>query len=55
MSKTYPSKDEHIRSVQGDLGDAGLPTDGKRKGPVRQLEHPVNKLVLLVPSDADKV
>ena len=55
VSKTYPSKDGHIRSVQVDLGDAALPADGKRKRPVRRLERPVNKLVLLVPSDVDEV
>ena len=55
VSKTYPSKDGYIRSVQVDLGDAALPADGKRKGPVRRLDRPVNKLVMLVPSDADKV
>ena len=55
VSKTYPSKDGYIRSVQVDLGDAALSADGKRKGPVRRLDCPVNKLVMLVPSDADKV
>ena len=53
MSKTYPSEDGYIRSVQVDLGDANIPADGKRKGPVRSLDRPVNKLVLLIPSDAD--
>lgn len=51
VSKAYPSKDGNVRSVQVVLGDAALPTDGKRKGPVRRLDRPVNKLVLLVPSD----
>ena len=55
VSKTYPSEDGFIRKVQVDLGDDALPADGKRKGPVRRLDHPVNKLVLLVPSDADEV
>ena len=55
VSKTYPSKDGYIRSVQVDLGAAALPADGKREGPVRRLDRPVNKLVMLVPSDADKV
>ena len=55
VSKKYPSKDGHICSVQVDLGDAALPADGKRKRPVRRLEHPVNKLVLVVPSEADEV
>ena len=53
VSKTYSSEDGYIRSVQVDLGDAALPADGKRKGPVRRLDRPVNKLVLLVPRDAD--
>ena len=53
VSKTYSSEDGYIHSVQVDLGDAALPADGKRKGPVRRLDHPVNKLVLLVPRDAD--
>jgi len=52
-SKTYSSKDGYIHSVQADLGDTALPADGKRKGPVRRLHRRVNKLVLLVPCDAD--
>ena len=55
VSKTYPSKDGYIRSVQVDLGAAALPADGKRKGPLRLLDRPVDKLVMLVPSDADEV
>ena len=55
VSKTYPSEDGFICKVQVDLGDDALPSDGKRKGPVRRLDRPVNKLVLLVPSDADEV
>jgi len=41
VSETYPSKDGHVRSVQVVLGDAALPADGKRKGPVRRLDRPV--------------
>ena len=55
VSKTYPSEDGYIRSVQVDLGDTTLHADGKREGPVKQLDRPVNKLVLLLPSDADAV
>lgn len=55
LSKTYPSKDGHVRLVQVVLGDAALPSDGKRKGPVRRLDRPANKLVLLVPSKVDEV
>lgn len=55
VSKTYPSEDGYIRSVQVDLGDATLHADGKREGPVKQLDCPVNKLVLLLPSDPDAV
>ena len=54
VSNTYPSKDGHVRSVQVALGDANLPSDGKRKEPFRRLDRPVNKLVLLVPSDAEE-
>lgn len=54
VSRTYPSEDGYIRSVQVDLGDADLPADGKRKEPVRRLDRPVNKLILLVESGADK-
>ena len=54
VSETYPSKDGYVRSVQVDLGYTDLLADGKRKGPVRRLYHLVNKLVLLVPSDADE-
>ena len=53
VSKTYPSQDGYVHSVQVDLGDAALLADGKRKGPVRQLDLPLNKLVLLIPSEAD--
>ena len=55
VSKTYPSEDGYIRSVQVDLGDATLHADSKREGHVKQLDHPVNKLVLLLPSDTDAV
>ena len=34
-TKAYPSKDGNVRSVQVVLGDATLPVDGKRKGPIR--------------------
>lgn len=51
----YPSENGYIRSVQVDLGDATLHADGKREGPVKQLDCPVNKLVLLLPSDPDAV
>lgn len=54
VSRTHPSEDGYIRSVQVDLGDADLPADGKRKEPVRRLDRPVNKLILLVESGADK-
>lgn len=36
------------------LGDRALPSDGKRKGPSRQLDRPAHKLVLLVSNDVDK-
>ena len=54
ISYTYRSKDGHIRSVQVVLGNATLPSDGKRKGSLRRLDRPVNKLVLLVPSHAEE-
>ena len=54
VSRTYPSEDGYIRSVQVDLGDADLPADGKRKESVRRLDRPVNKLILLVESGADR-
>ena len=54
ISYTYCSKDGHTRSVQVVLGNATLPSDGKRKGSLRRLDCPVNKLVLLVPSLAEE-
>ena len=48
------AEDGYVRSVQVDIGDATLLADGKRKGPVRRLDHPMNKLVLLIPCDADE-
>ena len=51
MSKTYPSWEGGVHSVQVVLGDHALPSDGKRKGPSRQLDRPAHKLVLLVLND----
>ena len=54
MSKTYLLKEGGVHSMQVVLGDRALPSDGKRKGPSRQLDRPAHKLVLLVSNDVDK-
>ena len=43
----YPSKDQ-IRKVQVALADSCLDKNRKRSGPLRYLERPVQKLVLLM-------
>ena len=39
-----------IRTVQVVLGDPSLSADGRRTRPVRYLERPIQKLILLLPS-----
>lgn len=43
MSKTYPSKDGYIRSVQFDVGDVVFLPDGKKTNPVSRFDRLVNK------------
>ncbi|KAK3736769.1 hypothetical protein QZH41_020665, partial [Actinostola sp. cb2023] len=49
VSATYPSLDGLVRKVQVALADSCcLDKDGKRSAPLRYLERPVKKLVLLM-------
>ena len=50
VSAVYPSADGQVRKVQVALADSCLDNKGKRTGPVRYLERPVQKIVLLMPS-----
>lgn len=52
VSRTDTAKDGHVRTGQVVLGDAALSANGRRTRPVRCLERPIHKLVLLLPSDA---
>ena len=53
VSAVYPSKDSRIRKVQVALTDGCLDQRGKRTEPMRYLEGPVQKLVLLFPSSGE--
>lgn len=48
VATVYPSKDGQVRKVQVALADGCLDKEGRRSGPVRYLERPVQKLVLLM-------
>lgn len=51
VSAVYPSDDGQVRKVQVALADSCLDSKGRRTGPMRYLERPIQKLVLLVPTD----
>ena len=48
VATVYPSKDGQVRKVQVALADTCLDKNGKRSGPLRYIERPVQKLVLLM-------
>ena len=48
ISEVFPSTDGLIRKVKLVKGDSELDDSGKRKGPVKELERPIHKLVLLL-------
>ena len=50
-SRTDFAKDDHLHTVQVVLDDPGLSADGRRMKPVRYLERPIQKLILLLPSN----
>ena len=52
ISSVDQSKDGLVRTVQVTLGDASIGADGKRTRPIRTLERPIHKLVLLLRADA---
>eukprot|EP00057_Strongylocentrotus_purpuratus_P003072 XP_003725859.1 PREDICTED: uncharacterized protein LOC100891394 [Strongylocentrotus purpuratus] len=51
ISEVFPSTDGLIRKVKLVKGDSELDDSGKRKGPVKELERPIHKLVLLLPRE----
>ena len=51
MVETYPSDDALVRKVKLLVADSSLDRCGKRSKPPVYLDRPVQKLVLLVPSD----
>lgn len=51
VSKIYPSTDGKVRSVQVALADSHLDKNGKRSAPIKYLDRPVHKLVLLMPAE----
>ncbi|XP_030849893.1 uncharacterized protein LOC115927770 [Strongylocentrotus purpuratus] len=51
ISEVFPSTDGLIRKVKLVKGDFELDDSGKRKGPVKELERPIHKLVLLLPRE----
>ena len=51
VSAVYPSSDGQVRKVQVALADSYLDNNGKRTSPVKYLERPVHKLVLLMASE----
>ena len=46
--EVYPDDDKHVRSVKLAMSDASLDTRGRRTSPMKYLERPVQKLVLLL-------
>ena len=53
VSRTDVAADGHVRSVQVVLGDPTLSHDGRRTRSTRCLERPIQKLILLLPNDAE--
>ena len=51
VSQANISNDGHVRTVQVTVGDPSLSAKGKRNRPVRLLDRPIHKLILLLPRD----
>ena len=51
VSRIDIEKDGYVRKVQVVLGDRHLSTDGKKIGPIKYLERPIHKLILLIARD----
>lgn len=49
--QVYPSEDGLVRKVKVAVGNSSLDETGKAKKPTTYLDRPVQKLILLVPSD----
>ena len=47
VASVYPSKDGQVRKAQVAITDGCLDKNGRRSGPLRYLERPVQKLVLV--------
>ncbi|XP_067019485.1 uncharacterized protein [Acropora muricata] len=48
VASVYPSKDGQVRKAQVAIADGCLDKNGRRSGPLRYLERPVQKLVLVM-------
>ena len=51
VTDTFPSADGYVRNVKLALADKKLDSDGKRINSLRYLDRPVQKIVLLQPSE----
>ena len=51
VEEVYPSEDKHVRKVKLLIGDSQLSNLGKRVKPLKYLERPIHKLVLLLPAE----
>lgn len=51
VSRADIEKDGYVRKVQVVLGDRHLSTNGKKIVPIKYLERPIQKLILLIPCD----
>ncbi|XP_072172537.1 uncharacterized protein [Diadema setosum] len=51
VTAVYPSKDGFVRKVRILMADKLLDSEGKRQRPPSEYDRPVNKLVLLLPSE----
>ncbi|XP_038062623.1 uncharacterized protein LOC119733119 [Patiria miniata] len=50
IEEVYPSDDRHVRKVKLVMGDTQIDNQGKRIKPLRFLERPIHKLVLILPA-----
>ncbi len=54
VSEANVGDDGYVRTVQVTIGDPSLAAKGQRTRPVRRLDRPIHKLILLLPSNAVK-
>ena len=53
VATTFPSADGNVRKVQLIVADKALNAKGKRVKPIRTLDRPVQKLILLQPAETE--